>query len=109
MGLFTCGIPAGSLPRLPPLNGVFGLVLPLAVAGCVAGAPNEVHKWVDQTLEKIGHTMGIQRALELIPKLEQLGGNYSDTQEESRRERKEIGGRECNEARQMIDKEHRGR
>lgn len=74
MGLFTGGLSAGSLPCLSPLNGVFRSVLPLAVAECAAGAPNEVHKWVDQSLEKIGHTTGIQRALKLIPKLEQLRG-----------------------------------
>lgn len=72
MGVFGCGVPAETMPRLPPLNGVFMLLFPLTIAGSAAGAPDEVHEWVIQRLRKIGSTMGIQRALELIPKLQLL-------------------------------------
>lgn len=63
---------SGTMSRLPPLNGVFMLLFPLTIAGSAGGPPDEVHEWVIQRLQKIGSTMGIQRALELIPKLQQL-------------------------------------
>lgn len=71
MGVFGRGVPAKARARLPPLNGVFMLLFPLTIAGSTAGAPDEVQIWVIKTLEKIGGTMGIQRALQLIPKVEQ--------------------------------------
>ena len=74
MDIFGRGVPAQSNARLPPLNGVFMLLFPLEVAGSAAGAPAEVHPWVVETLERIGKTMGIQRALELIPKVKRLHG-----------------------------------
>ncbi|KAJ5569539.1 uncharacterized protein N7459_008969 [Penicillium hispanicum] len=75
IGLFGCGFPTTRiLPCLPPLNGVFLLLFPLAVAGSAAGAPKEVRPWVVNMLQKIGHTMGIHQALELIPKLHQGRG-----------------------------------
>ncbi|KAJ5505063.1 Chondroitin AC/alginate lyase [Penicillium fimorum] len=56
--------------RIPPLlNGIFMLLFPLGVAGGAAGTPDEVHEWVLGTLERIGRTMGIRRALEMIPQL----------------------------------------
>lgn len=63
---------SGTMSRLPPLNGVFMLLFPLTIAGSAGGAPDDVHEWVVQRLQRIGSTMGIQRALELIPKLQQL-------------------------------------
>lgn len=73
MGLFVGLLsPPGAMSRLPPLNGVFMLLFPLTIAGSAGGVPDEVHEWVIQRLQKIGRTMGIQRALELIPKLQQL-------------------------------------
>lgn len=66
MSLFGSSIPTGKASRLPPLNGVFMLLLPLAVAGSAAGAPDQVHEWVVETLQRIWYSMGIQRALELI-------------------------------------------
>lgn len=72
MGVFGCGVPAGTMSSLSPLNGVFMLLFPLTIAGSAAGAPNEVHDWVVERLRRIGTTMGIQRALELIPKLQEL-------------------------------------
>lgn len=71
MGAFGCGLPAEDMTRVPPLNGIFMLMFPLAVAGGAAGAPDEVHEWVLQRFQKIGSTMGIRRALELIPRLKQ--------------------------------------
>ncbi|KAJ5172728.1 hypothetical protein N7492_005321 [Penicillium capsulatum] len=71
MGGIGCGAPVKSRTRVPPLNGVFMLLFPLTLAGSAAGAPDEVQAWVIKTFEKIGLTMGIQRALVLIPKLEQ--------------------------------------
>lgn len=79
MGGFGSGAPAKARTRLPPLNGVFMLIFPLTIAGSAAGAPDEVQAWVIKTFEKTGGTMGIQRALQLIPrwnKIEQgSGGN----------------------------------
>lgn len=63
---------SGAMARLPPLNGVFMLLFTLTIVGSAGGSPNEVHEWVIQRLQEIGSTMGIQRALELIPKLRQL-------------------------------------
>lgn len=86
MGAFGHGAPADSTQKLPPLNGVFMLLFPLAVAGGAAGAPDDVHEWVVQTLQEIGGKMGIQRALELIPKLKdsrqrKMGGYWQDKQQ----------------------------
>lgn len=74
MGVFGDGLlsSSGAIARLPPLNGVFMLLFPLTIAGSAAGVPDEVHEWVIQKLQKIGRSMGIRRALELIPKLQQL-------------------------------------
>ncbi|KAE8137412.1 hypothetical protein BDV38DRAFT_282958 [Aspergillus pseudotamarii] len=72
MGAFGCGLPSAGLKQLPPLNGVFMLMFPLAVAGGAAGAGDEVPEWVHDTLRKIGRTMGIRRALEMIPTLKQV-------------------------------------
>lgn len=71
MGVFGNGAPDTGSQRLPPLNGVFMLLFPLTMAGGSAGAPEEVHEWVVETLQKIGRTLGIQRALQLIPKLKE--------------------------------------
>ena len=69
MGAYGRGVPAGGTRGMPPLNGVFMLMFPLAIAGGAGGSLDEVHEWVIQRLQKIGSTMGIQRALELIPLL----------------------------------------
>ncbi|KAJ5112644.1 hypothetical protein N7532_000689 [Penicillium argentinense] len=69
MSLFQDGASANVPQNPPPLNGIFMLFFPLSVAGGAATAPVEVHQWVIQTLQKIGNTMGIQRALEVIPHL----------------------------------------
>jgi hypothetical protein len=74
MGAFPCGLPSIGPTNMPPLNGVFMLMFPLAVAGGAAGAGDEVHEWVLETLQKIGRTMGIRRALEMIPTLKQVRG-----------------------------------
>ncbi|OQE34833.1 hypothetical protein PENCOP_c015G05469 [Penicillium coprophilum] len=55
--------------RIPLLNGTFMLLFPLGVAGGAAGTPDDVHEWVVGTLERIGCTMGIRRALEMIPQV----------------------------------------
>lgn len=74
IGVFRDGLlsSSGAMSRLPPLNGVFMLLFPLTIAGGAGGVPDGVHDWVIQRLQKIGRSMGIQRALELIPKLRQL-------------------------------------
>ncbi|KAJ5205256.1 Chondroitin AC/alginate lyase [Penicillium cf. griseofulvum] len=56
-------------PPIPLLNGIFMLIFQLGVAGGAAGTPDEVHDWVVGTLERIGYTRGIRRALEMIPQL----------------------------------------
>ncbi|KAJ5808787.1 hypothetical protein N7474_010056 [Penicillium riverlandense] len=71
MGALGCRLSVRAATRMLPLNEVFMLMFPLAVAGGAAGAPDEVHEWVVQRLQKIGSTMGIQHALEMIPKLKQ--------------------------------------
>ncbi|KAJ5599167.1 hypothetical protein N7450_000234 [Penicillium hetheringtonii] len=63
------GYPCSGCLKLPPLNGVFMLLFPLTIAGNAAGAPDNVHEWVVETLSTIGGTMGIRRAMELIPKI----------------------------------------
>ncbi|KAJ5907720.1 hypothetical protein N7495_000402 [Penicillium taxi] len=68
MKAFSSGVATQESGHAPPLNGVFLLLFPLSVAGSAA-APEEVHEWVVQSLQKIGNRMGIQRALELIPRL----------------------------------------
>ncbi|KAJ5666398.1 uncharacterized protein N7477_008846 [Penicillium maclennaniae] len=63
------GKPSGDTKDMPPLNGVFMLMFPLAIAGGAGGSLDEVHEWVVQRLQKIGSTMGIRRAHEMIPRL----------------------------------------
>lgn len=72
MGAFFNMIPNVGGQQLPPLNGAFMLLFPLTMAGGAAGAPDEAYEWVIQTLQKIGETMGIQRALQLIPTLKEI-------------------------------------
>ncbi|KAJ5407795.1 hypothetical protein N7509_001678 [Penicillium cosmopolitanum] len=72
MGAFGNMTPATGDARLPPLNGAFTLLFPLTMAGGAAGAPDEAYEWVIQTLQRIGETMGIQRALQLIPALKEI-------------------------------------
>ncbi|KAJ5974490.1 hypothetical protein N7481_011700 [Penicillium waksmanii] len=72
MGAFGNMTPATGDARLPPLNGAFMLLFPLTMAGGAAGAPDEAYEWVIQTLQRIGETMGIQRALQLIPTLKEI-------------------------------------
>ncbi|KAJ5753447.1 Chondroitin AC/alginate lyase [Penicillium nucicola] len=67
--------------HVPPLNGIFMLLFPLAVAGGIAGVSDEVHEWVIATLERIGCTMGIQRAIEMIPELKRNHGQWKLDQE----------------------------
>ncbi|KAJ5604517.1 hypothetical protein N7510_009671 [Penicillium lagena] len=69
IALFNQGINTEDTSSDLPLNGVFMLLFPLAVAGGAAGVPETVHIWVMETLEHIGRTMGIQRALELKKRL----------------------------------------
>ncbi|KAJ5805224.1 hypothetical protein N7474_011111 [Penicillium riverlandense] len=69
IALFDQGINTGDPSSDLPLNGVFMLLFPLAVAGGAEGAPDSVRRWVMETLEHIGRTMGIQRALELKKRL----------------------------------------
>lgn len=56
----------------PPLNGVFMALFPMTMAGSSAVASEEAHTWILQKLENIGHTMGIQRATELVPQVKRL-------------------------------------
>ncbi|KAJ5671090.1 hypothetical protein N7507_000217 [Penicillium longicatenatum] len=66
------GIPLKEQTRVPPLNGVFMLMFPLTIAGGSAAAPDEVHEWVVQKLQSIGSKMGIQRAIELVPRIQRM-------------------------------------
>lgn len=66
------GMPLQGQTHVPPLNGVFMLLFPLTLAGGSAAAPDEVHEWVVQKLQTIGSKMGIQRAIELIPRIQRM-------------------------------------
>ncbi|CAG7917661.1 unnamed protein product [Penicillium olsonii] len=72
------GPTADSASNLPPLNGIFMMLFPLAVAGGAAGTPDHVHAWVVGTLEQIGCTMGIQRAFEMIPQLKRSHAKWKN-------------------------------
>ena len=72
------GHTADSASNLPPLNGIFMMLFPLAVAGGAAGTPDHVHAWVVGTLEQIGCTMGIQRAFEMIPQLKRSHAKWKN-------------------------------
>ncbi|CAG8022490.1 unnamed protein product [Penicillium salamii] len=74
------GLTSENPSPLPPLNGVFMMLFPLAMAGGAAGAPDHVHDWVVGTLEQIGCTMGIQRAFEMIPLLKQSHAKWKQEQ-----------------------------
>ncbi|KAJ5342236.1 hypothetical protein N7541_011360 [Penicillium brevicompactum] len=74
------GISADNSSHLPPLNGIFMTLFPLAVAGGAAGVPDHVHDWVVGTLEQIGCTMGIQRASEMIPQLKNSHAKWKEDQ-----------------------------
>lgn len=56
----------------PPLKGVFMLLFPMGVVGSSAFASEETHQWIVSKLEYIGLSMGIRRALELIPKVKRI-------------------------------------
>lgn len=62
--------------HIPLLNGTFMLLFPLGIAGGAAGTPDEVHDWVVGALERIGSTMGIRRAFEMIPQLKKSVGKW---------------------------------
>ncbi|KAJ5525679.1 hypothetical protein N7494_012329 [Penicillium frequentans] len=66
------GMPLEGKTHVPPLNGVFMLLFPLTIAGGSAAAPDEVHEWVKRKLQTIGSKMGIQRAIELIPRIQTM-------------------------------------
>lgn len=66
------GMPLEGKTHVPPLNGVFMLLFPLTIAGGSAAAPDEVHEWVMRKLQTIGSKMGIQRAIELIPRIQTM-------------------------------------
>lgn len=51
----------------PYMTGVFLLLFPLAVAGGVVGVPRSLHLYVIRILTKIGNSMGVHHALDLIP------------------------------------------
>lgn len=74
------GVTADNPSHLPPLNGIFMMLFPLAVAGGAAGVPDHVHNWVVGTLEQIGCTMGIQRAFEMIPQLKKSHAKWKEDQ-----------------------------
>ncbi|CAI7648448.1 unnamed protein product [Penicillium palitans] len=62
--------------HIPLLNGTFMLLFPLGIAGGAAGSPDEVHDWVVGALERIGSTMGIRWAFEMIPQLKKSVGKW---------------------------------
>ncbi|RHZ58689.1 hypothetical protein CDV55_103778 [Aspergillus turcosus] len=59
-------------PITPPLNGVFMLMYPLAVAGTASGVSNDLREWVLHTLDHIGQTMGIRQAFLMKAEVAQL-------------------------------------
>ncbi|KAJ5729372.1 uncharacterized protein N7483_003880 [Penicillium malachiteum] len=71
LGTYASAIPYKRESRVPRLNIVFMLLFPLTIAGSSTAAPDEVHEWVVQKLQEIGSSMGIQRAVELIPRIKQ--------------------------------------
>lgn len=62
--------------HIPLLNGTFMLLFQLGIAGGAAGTPDEVHDWVVGAFERIGCTMGIRRAFEMIPQLKKSVGKW---------------------------------
>ncbi|KAJ5598710.1 Chondroitin AC/alginate lyase [Penicillium hordei] len=73
--IFAQGV-AEDPSHTPLLNGTFMLLFPLGIAGGTAGTPDEVHDWVVEALERIGCTVGIRRALEMIPQLKKSVGKW---------------------------------
>ncbi|KAJ5641132.1 hypothetical protein N7528_000757 [Penicillium herquei] len=71
LGTYANAIPYEPANRVPRLNIVFMLLFSLTIAGSSVFAPDEVHDWVVQKLQEIGSSMGIQRAVELIPRIRQ--------------------------------------
>lgn len=63
---------SGSESDMPPLNGVFILVLPLIIAGSACGVSDELHDWVVMMLGVIGSYIGIRFAAESIPGLKKM-------------------------------------
>lgn len=59
-------------PIIPPLNGVFMLMYPLAVAATASGVSNDLREWVLHTLDHIGQTMGIRQAFLMKAEVAQL-------------------------------------
>jgi hypothetical protein len=74
------GLATNDPSHIPSLNGIFMMLFPLAVAGGAAGAPDHAHDWVITTLEQIGRSMGIQRAIEMIPQLKKSHGKWKEDQ-----------------------------
>ncbi|KAF7114722.1 hypothetical protein CNMCM5793_009673 [Aspergillus hiratsukae] len=58
--------------KIPPLNGVFMLMYPLAVAATATGVSNNLREWVLHTLDHIGQTMGIRQAFLMKAEVAQL-------------------------------------
>lgn len=55
----------------PPINGLFMLLFPLAVAGRAIGVSEELHQFVIRILEVIGNTMGVKQATRMIGAIKQ--------------------------------------
>ncbi|KAH9219464.1 hypothetical protein DL95DRAFT_443512 [Leptodontidium sp. 2 PMI_412] len=53
--------------QVPPMSGVFLLLLPISVAGSAMGVPESMYLWSIRMLEYIGNTMGVYQALAMIP------------------------------------------
>lgn len=65
--LYCHTIPISKIRLVPAASGVFLLLFAVAVAGSAFGVPEELHGWVVNLLEEIGHKMGIRQALMLVP------------------------------------------
>lgn len=74
------GLATDDPSHVPPLNGIFMMLFPLAVAGGAAGIPDHVHDWVIGTLEQIGRSMGIQRAIGMIARVKKSHGKWKEDQ-----------------------------
>jgi hypothetical protein len=66
-------------PIIPMLNGVFLMIFPLTVVASATGIPEYLHTWALSKLQSIGCTMGIQQALQIIPKIAQIRDARKDT------------------------------
>ncbi|KAG4415650.1 hypothetical protein IFR04_011209 [Cadophora malorum] len=62
--------------QVPPMSGVFLLLLPISIAGSAMGVPESMHQWCIRMLEYIGNKMGIYQALEMVGLVKMQRGKW---------------------------------